>query len=252
MKLFSVINLSKESPQQDAWVATASDAIQKMGELKALGADFIDVGARSSFSNSLEIDDGIEQQRLAAFFAKLPSTYAASLSLDTWSDTNACLYLHAIAVLNYTSTYFPDALVSELAQTGRPLILNYLPAANPYALRKTRYSPPSIKHIIDYFKVTVPYLEKKGVNILAIDPNLGMWHPQTPQALKPIIQKSIIEAIPALKNIAPVFIVAPRTNNCLNSQLIELILSFGADFIRTHDLVAIKNIISDKKQCNSL
>ena len=130
-----------------------------------------------------------------------------------------------------------------MANTGCPIILNYLPAANPYALRKTTYSPPSPKALVDYFSVTVPFLEKKGVNVFAIDPNLGMWHPKTPNELKPALQKKIIEAIPELKKIASVFIVAPRTNNLLNIHLSEFILSQGVDFIRTHDLLALQVLI---------
>ena len=243
IKIFSVVNLSQESPQKDAWVETPQEAIQKMAELQRLGADYIDVGARSSFSQSAELDDSVEAQRLELFFSTPRPENFVPISLDTWSDTNAGLYLSSISVLNYTSTYFPDSLISELANTGCPLVLNYLPAANPYALRKTAYTAPSIQAIVDYFSATVPYLEKKGVNILAIDPNLGMWHPETPNELKPVFQKKIIEAIPEVKKIAPVFIVAPRTNGSLNIDLVELILSKGVDFIRTHDVVALKDVI---------
>jgi len=243
IKIFSVVNLSQESPQKDAWVETPQEAIRKMAELQRLGADYIDVGARSSFSQSAELDDSIEARRLELFFSTPRPENFVQLSLDTWSDTNACQYLSSISVLNYTSTYFPDSLISELANTGCPLVLNYLPAANPYALRKTVYTAPSIQAIVDYFSATVPYLEKKGVNILAVDPNLGMWHPETPNELKPVFQKKIIEAIPEVKKIAPVFIVAPRTNGSLNIDLVELILSKGVDFIRTHDVVALKDVI---------
>ncbi len=243
IKIFSVVNLSEESPQKDAWVETPQEAIQKMAALQRLGADYIDVGARSSFSQSAELDDSIEAQRLELFFSTPRPENFVPMSLDTWSDINACQYLASISALNYTSTYFPDSLISELANTGCPLVLNYLPAANPYALRKTAYTAPSIQAIVDYFSVTVPYLEKKGVNILAIDPNLGMWHPETPNELKPVFQKQIIEAIPEVKKIAPVFIVAPRTNGSLNIDLVELILSKGVDFIRTHDVVALKDVI---------
>jgi len=243
IKIFSVINLSKESPQQDSWVATPKEAIQKMLALKQLGADYIDIGARSSFSKSMELDDSIEQQRLEYFFSTPRPKCLTSISLDTWSETNALKYLPNIAVLNYTSTYFSEALTSELANTGCPIILNYLPAANPYALRKTTYSPPSPQAIVDYFSVTVPFLEKKRVKVFAIDPNLGMWHPETPHELKPTLQRKIIEAIPELKKIASVFIVAPRTNNLLNIKLSEFILAQGVDCIRTHDLLALKDLI---------
>lgn len=243
IKIFSVVNLSQESPQKDSCVETPQEAIHKMVDLQRLGADYIDIGARSSYSKSEELDDMIEGERLALFFSADRPENFIPMSLDTWSDENACKYLSSISALNYTSTYFPDSLISELANTGCPLVLNYLPAANPYALRKIAYSAPSIKQIMDYFSVTVPYLEKKGVKILAIDPNLGMWHPETPNELKPVFQKQIIEAIPEVKKIAPVFIVAPRTNGLLNTELVELILSKGVDFIRTHDVLVLKDVI---------
>jgi hypothetical protein len=40
-----------------------------------------------------------------------------------------------------------------------------------------------------------------------------------------------------------VFIVAPRTKGVLNVELVELIISKGIDFLRTHDLVSVKKLI---------
>jgi hypothetical protein len=70
-----------------------------------------------------------------------------------------------------------------------------------------------------------------------------MWHPEVPDDLKPVFQREIIEAIPKLKKLAPVFIVAPRTKGVLNVELVELIISKGIDFLRTHDLVSVKKLI---------
>jgi dihydropteroate synthase len=242
-KIFSVLNLSFESPQKDAYAKNPADAINKMQILQQLGANYVDIGARSSFSKSEPLDDRIEYERLASFFSTPRAEGSIPLSLDTWSDINACKFLNQIEVLNYTSTYFPDKLISDLKNAHCKIVLNYLPAANPYALRKICYAPPSTKAILEYFEITINNLEKKGVEILAIDPNLGMWHPKTPEDLKPVFQKEIIQAIPQLKNLAPVFIGAPRTNGVLNVALVELILSKGVDFLRTHDLVAVTEIM---------
>ncbi len=242
-KIFSVLNLSYESPQKDAYAKSPADAINKMEVLQQLGADYIDLGARSSFSKSEPLDDTIEFERLASFFSIPRKEGFIPLSLDTWSDINACKFLTQIDVLNYTSTSFPDKLISDLKNTHCKIILNYLPAENPYELRKISYSPPSVEAIFEYFKVMLNKLEKKGVDVLAIDPNLGMWHPEVPDDLKPVFQREIIEAIPKLKKLAPVFIVAPRTKGVLNVELVELIISKGIDFLRTHDLVSVKKLI---------
>jgi dihydropteroate synthase len=243
INIFSVVNLSEESPQKDSLAKTPREAIQKMVELQKLGANYVDIGARSSFSKSDELDEAIEGERLSQFFGTERPSNLLPLSLDTWSITNAKKYLSEIAVLNYTSTYFPDDLVDELARTGCPLVMNYLAADNPYALRKIPYTPPSKEAMMEYFSVTVPALKNRGVKILAIDPNLGMWHPETPNELKPILQRSIIEAIPEIRKIAPVFIVAPRTNGVLNKELVELLLSKGVDYIRTHDLSMLLDLM---------
>jgi dihydropteroate synthase len=249
-KIFAVLNLSPESPQKDAYVKSPADAIRKMEILKQTGADYVDVGARSSFAKSEPLDDAIELERLASFFAFPRAEGLIPLSLDTWSAMTACSFLTQIDVLNYTSTYFPDKLISDLVSTRCKLILNYLPAANPYELREMSYFPPSTEAIFEYFKAMVARLEKKGVQVLAIDPNLGMWHPAVPEELKPVFQREIIEAIPELKKLAPVFIVAPRTKGVLNVALVELILSKGIDFLRTHDLVSVKELI-DQFRCGA-
>jgi len=242
-KIFSVLNLSHESPQKDAYVKSPADAVRKMEILQQGGADYIDVGARSSFAKSEPLDDAIERERLGSFFSFPRAEGLLPLSLDTWSATTASSFLTQIDVLNYTSTDFPDTLIKDLVTTRRKVILNYLPAANPYELRRMSYFPPSTQAIFEYFKAMLARLEKRGVQVLAIDPNLGMWHPDVPEELKPVFQREIIEAIPNLKKLAPVFIVAPRTKGVLNVALVELILSKGIDFLRTHDLVSVKELI---------
>ena len=60
INIFSVVNLSEESPQKDSLAKTPQEAIQKMIELQKLGANYVDIGARSSFSKSDELDEAVE------------------------------------------------------------------------------------------------------------------------------------------------------------------------------------------------
>ena len=79
INIFSVVNLSEESPQKDSLAKTPQEAIQKMIELQELGANYVDIGARSSFSKSDELDEAIEGERLSQFFATThPGTLAPS------------------------------------------------------------------------------------------------------------------------------------------------------------------------------
>lgn len=251
IKIFSVINLSKESPQSDSVVTSAQLAFDKIKLLLAQGADFIDIGGRSSGSKTVMVDDSVEQSRLDPVFQLIKQDAALPISLDTWSVQTALKHLDNIQVLNYTSTYYPETLLQALSKSKCKVVVNYSAAENPYALRSAIYKPFDIKRVLGYFETTLEILNKKGVKVLAIDPNLGVWHSQVPNEDKPAIQRMIIEHIPEFKKLAPVFIVAPRivapnTRGHLNMDLTKLIIKNGVDFIRTHDLEEIKLYLSEK------
>ncbi len=246
MKIFSVVNLSKESPQTSAFVESSQSAFDKINFLFSKGTDYVDIGGRSSYSQSIMIDEALEQKRLTPLFELLKQHNIGSISLDTWSAETALRYLNGIAVLNYTSTEFTQPLITALADSEVKLVINYLYASNPYALRTAPYRAFELQLILDYFAEKVHRLTQQGVAVLAIDPNLGMWHPAVPNEKKTEIQQQIIECIPQLKKLAPVFIVAPRTAGSLNTTLTELIIEKGADFLRTHDLEHVQGLVQNQ------
>lgn len=248
IKIFSVVNLSNDSPQSDSVVATAKLAIEKIKNLLAQGADFVDIGGRSSGSKTEMISDKTEQKKLEPVFKLIRQEHNLPLSLDTWSAETAIKYLNDIQILNYTSTYFPEALLRAMSHSKCRVVVNYSPAQNPYALRSAIYKPFNINDVMSYFETTLELLHRNKVNVLAIDPNLGVWHPKVANTDKPNIQRMIIEHIPEFKKLAPVFIVAPRIvapniRGSLNIDLTKLIISSGVDFIRTHDLEQIKTYL---------
>ncbi|MDF1757909.1 MAG: dihydropteroate synthase [Legionellaceae bacterium] len=246
MKFFSVVNISNESLQTDSIVLESNEVIKKVNFLFENGADFIDLGGRSTCYNKVMIDDETEQQRLKPILSLLEQHHMSPISLDTWSFDTALTFLEQFDVLNYTGTCFPNHFVSELANSKCPVILNFLRADNPYELRKQPYKPFQILDIIRYFQDKVEFLQKKGVNILAIDPNWGVWHPDTPELEKPSIRQKIIEHIGVLREIAPVFIGTPRRDGVLNVEIAKMIISHNVDFIRTHDIQQLKGLIGER------
>lgn len=247
-KIFAVLNLSAESPQSDSVVSSAHAACARIHNLLDAGADFVDIGGRSSGSKTIMISDELEQSRLKAVFDLTDSAEILPLSLDTWSPETAIKFLNKIQVLNYTSTDFPEPFLHAVSAAKCKLVLNYSSALNPYALRSAECKPFNQDEVVRYFENKLELLQKNGVNVLAIDPNLGVWHRDVANAEKPQLQRKIIECIPTLKKIAPVFIVAPRivavnSPGTLNLELTKMILNQGVDYIRTHDLPQIKTLI---------
>lgn len=247
IKLFSVVNLSKESPQVDAVVRSPQLAVLKIKQLLNDGADYIDIGGRSSGSKTTILSDKDEQSRLKLPLILSQQQNISALSLDTWSIETALMYLEHVQVINYTSTYFPDSFLSELANARRKVVVNYLPAKNPYDLRNKPYSKFNIHNALTFFEETLSLLSKRNVEVLAIDPNLGMWHPNTPEQEKPRIQEEIIAHIPLFQTLAPVFIVAPRTTGVLNTELTSQIISQGVNYIRTHDVIEVKKLVTQSR-----
>lgn len=251
MKLVAVINLSADSPQQDSVITQSSAVIPSIQALFAQGADYVDIGARSSSSRTQQ-DDALEMQLLDPVIMAADAQQIKPLSIDTWSIDTVLRYHPFVEVINYTSTYFPPQLLAALADSAVQLVVNYLPARNPYHLRTVAYTSFHIQALMTYFTETLELLAKNRVKVLAIDPNLGIWHPQVPRADKPAIQEKIIEYIPQLKTLAPIFIVAPRvtrehTHGTLNVALTTRLIELKVDFIRTHDLHQVQQLIENNK-----
>lgn len=238
MQYFAVLNLSDESPQKDSIVYSPHAALEKIKHLFQCGADYVDIGGRSSGAKTPMVSDEVEQQRLRPLFELAQQQGIRNLSLDTWSPNTACKFIQYIDVLNYTSTLFTEDLIQALVYSQCKLVLSYLPADNPYTLRRTTPQPFNIDHVMAYFKTTIQDLTARGVDIMAIDPNLGMWHPNIDVFNIPIheIQRTIIQHFPQLKTLAPIFTIAPRTKGVIDIPLTQLAMSNGATYIRTHDL----------------
>lgn len=247
MKIMSVLNLSLESPQFDSIVIDPVKAFSQTKKLLEIGADYVDLGGRSSGSKTPMIDDEIEQERLASFFALNTKALRDKLSIDTWSAQTVLAFIDKVAVINYTSTEFPEYFLEQLAYQKTNLILSYLSAKNPYDLRRKSCTKFNISLVGEYFDKTLEMLDKKAVSVMAIDPNLGMWHPKVPDAEKPKIQEEIIEHIPFFKKLAPVLIVAPRLQGSLNLELSMRIIDHSVDYIRTHDIEKIQFLLQSRR-----
>jgi dihydropteroate synthase len=240
VRLMGVINLSKESFYRNSVVFGDSvlDAALKMIDE---GADFIDVGARSTWPFAQKISKYEERNRLIPAL-KLLQDINVPISVDTMSADIAGEALDAGArIINDVSGFTADAgMVNIAKEYGCPVVL--------MASNKVPGDPVGIDAIIDSLGRIIAQAEVKGINPdnIIIDPAVGRW---TPEKL-PLYDYETIDNIhrlhffgkPVLAAISRKSFIGETLNKPAAERLFgslaatAIAVRNGAHIIRTHDV----------------
>jgi dihydropteroate synthase len=239
-RVMGVINLSSESFYKGSVVLSDSvlDAAQKMIEE---GADFIDVGARSTWPLAHKISKVEERSRLIPAIKKLEDC-AVPVSVDTMFADIAGEALDAGAeIINDVSGFTADPAMVEVAKNHNcPVIL--------MASNKIPGDPIGMDAVMDSLEAIISRAENDGIspdNII-IDPAIGRWTPEklpihdyetidTIQRLR-IFEKPILAAI-SRKSFIGETLNKPAGERLYGSLAAAAIaVRNGAHIIRTHDV----------------
>ncbi|MCZ7384446.1 MAG: dihydropteroate synthase, partial [Candidatus Methanoperedens sp.] len=240
VRIMGVINLSRESFYKGSVVLSDSvlDAAQKMIDE---GADFIDVGARSTWPLANKISKEEERSRLIPAIKKLQDI-AVPVSVDTMFADIAGEALDAGAeIINDVSGFTADPKMIEVAkQNNCPVIL--------MASNKVPGDPVGMDAVMDAIERIISAAESDGIapdNII-IDPSIGKWTPEklpmydyetidTIQRLR-IFEKPILAAI-SRKSFIGETLNKPANERLYGSLAAAAIaVRNGAHIIRTHDV----------------
>lgn len=240
VRVMGVINLSKESFYKGSVVQANSvlDAALKMIEE---GADFIDVGARSTWPPAPKISKEVERERLIPAI-KLLRDITAPISVDTMFADIAGEALNAGAdIINDVSGFTADPAMAEVAKEhASPVILmasNRLPG-----------DPVGMDAVMDSLENIILKAEQKGIDPdkIIIDPAIGRW---TPEKL-PLYDYETIDNIqrlhifgkPILAAISRKSFIGETLHKPANERLYgslaaaAIAVRNGAHIIRTHDV----------------
>ncbi|MDD5473848.1 MAG: dihydropteroate synthase [Candidatus Methanoperedens sp.] len=242
VRVMGVINLSRESFYKGSVISGDSvlDAARRMIDD---GADFIDVGARSTWPLAPKISKEEERKRLIPAL-KLLQDIAVPVSVDTMFADIAGEALDAGAdIINDVSGFTADAGMADVAKEhGCPVIL--------MASNKVPGDPVGMDAIIDSLGRIINAAEEKGINPdnIIIDPAIGRW---TPEKL-PVYDYETIDNIqrlrffgkPILAAISRKSFIGETLNKPADERLFgslaatAIAVRNGAHIIRTHDVSA--------------
>ena len=239
-RVMGIINLSSESFYKGSVVSTDSvlDAALKMIDE---GADFIDVGARSTWPLALKISKEEERSRLIPAIKTL-ADITVPISVDTMFADIAVEALDAGArIINDVSGFTADnSMVKVAKEHDCPVIL--------MASNKIPGDPVGMDAVIESLDKIISCAVEEGVNPdnIIIDPAIGKW---TPGKL-PMYDYETIDNIRRLRIFGKPILAAISRKSFIGETLNKpaeerlygslaataIAVRNGAHIIRTHDV----------------
>lgn len=240
VRVMGVINLSRESFYKDSVIS--SDAVLDAA-LKMIngGADFIDVGARSTWHLAQKISKEEERSRLIPALKQLQDI-KVPISVDTmFSDIAEEALKFGAGIINDVSGFTSDSSMVEVAKEHDcPVIL--------MASNKIPGDAVGMDAVLDSLERIISNAESSGINPgnIIIDPAIGRW---TPEKL-PLFDYETIDNLVRLRIFGKPILAAVSRKSFIGETLNKppeerlfgslaataIAVYNGAHIIRTHDV----------------
>lgn len=231
-----VVNLSPESPNQDAVVRGSEGAIARARALEAAGASIMDIGGQSSNFAAGLVSVEEETNRLLPAIRDL-SAAGFLLSVDTWDAGVVRAAARAGAHCINDSDGFQDpAVIQAIAESGLPAIVPFLNGPNPRQVEPIDYEHP-LDVMLPWFEAMLERAAKAGVTDLILDPGTGYAQSHLSTEAKEAFQRRVYPGLRRIRALGyPVFVALPRKQDPeVTFELACTIVAEGADFLRAHD-----------------
>jgi len=235
--ILGVINLSPESNVPGSHATDLPAVRARAAHLRAEGADFVELGARSISPDRPRVGEAEEWRRLRpALQALVAGGYP--VAVDTWSEACAQRALdHGAGFINFTGALPSAALCAAVARRGATLCLLYLPYPDPYAMRHCAPAAYGGGAILGFLRQALARARDAGLQRVVLDPNVGIFHPTFDAATKIAYQVQAISALPAVAALgAPTLAYLARKKELSSRLLIAAQLAAaGVDYVRVHE-----------------
>ncbi len=231
-----VVNLSPESPNQDAVVVDGDAAVMRARALAAGGARLIDIGGQSSHYAAAPVPVAVERARVLGGLAALRDA-GFLVSVDTWDAGIVTAAAAAGAHLINDSDGFQDqAVIEAVAAAGLPVIIPFINGPNPRTTRPFDTRDPWTV-MLPWFEAALERAARAGVRDIILDPGTGYAQPHLDTAAKEAFQRRVYPGLWRLRALGyPLLVALPRKQERATTvELARMIIAAGADFLRAHD-----------------
>jgi dihydropteroate synthase type 2 len=254
-QILGIVNLTADSFSDGGRYLEPLAAIAHADQLRADGADILDLGAASSHPEATSVGAEAEIARLAAV---LPALKAAGhkISIDSFEpEVQRWALAQGVDYLNDVNGFAQAEIYPELAAADCYLVVMHAVQAKGIAQRLRGDAATIEDRIIKFFDQRLTDLLAAGVaeNRLILDPGMGFFLGDAPE-----VSLRVLARLDRLKQRfgLPLFICASRKSflraasgrNLENvapmSLTAELWASdIGADYIRTHDVAQLHDAL---------
>ncbi len=238
MELFGVCNASPDSLNQDSIVTSSADALARMADLFANGAQHIDLGGQGSTFQASQVDTETEWARLADIITALAGALAgtrALLSVDTWNPEVMRRSLDAGAtVMNAADAMQLDAMWELAAERGCPVVLPFMLGQDPLHLEHV--TGDALEVMLEWFTDKLAIADRYGIRAnMILDPGTGFAPLGWEWESRYHYQKYIYSSLGRLRQFdLPLYIALPWRETAQHDELLQIVLQHGVEYGRAH------------------
>ena len=245
-KVMGILNLTPDSFYKDSRMLTAEQISQKVIQMLAEGADFLDVGAYSSRPGAVDLPIEEEKRRLSEGLAILrKEAPKAIVSVDTFRADVAkmCIEEFGVAMVNDISGGELDSKMFSTISCARiPYIIMHM-QGTPQNMQQAPQYENVLKEVMLSFAKKVRKLHEMNVNDIIIDPGFGFGKTQAHnfELLAhlnefDIFQLPILVGLSRKSMIYKTLDITPQDALNGTTVLHTIALSKGANILRVHDV----------------
>jgi dihydropteroate synthase len=262
LSIFGIVNITADSFSDGGRFFDAAAATEHALKLASEGTDVIDLGAVASNPDAGGIPAAEEIRRLAPVVARLHEC-GVKVSIDTFSsETQAWALTQDVAWLNDIQGFGDLVLYPALAKARCKLVVMHNVVRGK--AQRVETDPRTIfDRLFSFFDQRIGALVDAGVarGRIVLDPGMGFFLGSDPN-----VSLEVLRRLPELKARydLPVFVSVSRKSflrklagvDVASAGPVTLAAELfaaanGADFIRTHDVAALKQALSVWKALDS-
>jgi dihydropteroate synthase type 2 len=263
--LVGIVNITADSFSDGGRFLDPANAIAHARLLAADGADIVELGAAASNVTAKSISPDEEIGRLDPVLRALAAD-GTKLAVDTYrAETQRCALSRGVAYLNDIRGFPDPAVYPALAAAGCRLVVMHAAGGIGRAEPLDLDSGEVWRRIEAFFAERINSLERAGIarERLILDPGMGLFLSRRPEAsvyvltrigrlkerfglpvMISVSRKSFLGAITGRES------PGARGPATLAAELFAA--SHGADYIRTHDLAALRDALTVTAALNSV
>jgi dihydropteroate synthase len=254
--IIGIVNITEDSFSDGGSYLDPDRALEHASELRADGADVIELGAASSGPDAKEVAPEEEMRRLDPLVTKL-AEQGLSICVDSFQPaTQRWCINHGVAILNDVEGFAHPEMYADLARATCGLVLMHSVQGRARPRRLSQAPDAVVAGMYRFFDTRLKAMEAAGIDRhrIILDPGMGYFLGSNPEpsiralreipklkdrfelrVLVSVSRKSFLGAITGRP-------VSERGSGTLAAEIFAAVQ--GVDYIRTHDARALNDALT--------